>query len=87
MKPPARPDETIRVLILADERGNILGAFGNLSLEGESPPVQVEIVPSEGQIVREVEVPIDMLDPDSQDDVFSGLRLEFDDEGGRLVER
>ncbi len=75
------------MLILADERGTILGAFGNLSLEGENPPVQVEIVPAEGQIVREVDVPVEMLDSDSQDDVFSRLRLEFDDEGGRLVER
>jgi hypothetical protein len=81
-----RPDDTVRMLILADERGTILGAFGNLVTEGNAPPARVEIIPSDGQVVREVEVPLELLRMDPDDDVFARHRLEYDDEGGQLVE-
>ena len=82
------PDEnTTRMLILADGEGTILGAFAHILSAGENPPERVEIIPSEGQLVREVEVPIELLRMDPEDDVFARHRLEFDDESGRLVER
>ena len=87
MDAPDRSDATVRMLILADEGGTILGAFGNLVPEGEHAPERVEIIPMEGQIVREVEVPLELLRMDSDDDVFARYRLEFDEESGRLVEQ
>lgn len=82
-----RPDDTVRMLVLADRQGTILGAFGTLLITGDNPPAGVEVVPSEGQVVREVDVPSELLRMDSEDDVFAKYRLEFDDDGGRLVER
>jgi hypothetical protein len=87
MDAPNRVDNTMRMLILADERGTILGAFGNFLTEGENPPERVGIVPREGQVVREVDVPLELLRMDPEDDVFTRYRLEFDEESGRLVER
>jgi hypothetical protein len=80
-------DDTTRILILADEEGTILGAFGHILSEGENPPEWVEIIPMEGQVVREVEVPLELLRMDPEDDVFARYRLEFDEEGGRLIDR
>jgi hypothetical protein len=79
--------DTRWMLILADEEGSILGAFERIMMAGQDSPEQVGIIPSEGQILREVEVPFELLNLDSGDDVFARLRLEYDDESGRLVER
>ncbi len=87
MEAPNRTDDTMRMLILADERGNILGAFGNLQMTGENPPARVDVIPTEGQVVREVDVPLELLRMDPEDDVLARYRLEIDGEGGRLVER
>ncbi len=87
MDTPNSQDDTVRMLVLADEEGTILGAFAPMFSDAENPPGRVEIMPSEGQVVREVAVPFELLSMDPEDDVFARYRLEFDDESGRLIER
>jgi hypothetical protein len=67
---------SLRIQVLADESGQIICGFFPDNAEGDNPP-RLELVPDEGQVVRDVELPEDLLGENGLDlDGLLSYRLE-----------
>jgi hypothetical protein len=70
------PPGSLRIQVLADESGQIICGFFPGTAEGDNPP-RLELVPDEGQVVRDVELPEDLLGEKGLDlDGLLSYRLE-----------
>jgi len=78
--------QTLKAIVVADQAGNILAAHVPGIREGNPPP-QVEIVPLDGQVVRQVEISSDLVRADGAGDVFGDYRLQVKGAEAKLVKR